>query len=135
MSKILEKILNAQAMAQNAPPELRGFPYLAEQLRKAGIKKNIWYLPSCESIYFSEQGAVVIPGKNLLQSPTEVPIFQREMLIEALRKDQAGKSSFFEFLNSAWKAGVVRYVVDFENRTVIYYGIQEESYCESYPSI
>jgi uncharacterized protein YbcV (DUF1398 family) len=53
-------------------------------------------------------------------------------LIVALRTDQAGNSSFPEFLEAAWQAGVVRYDVDFENRTVTYIGILGESYVEGY---
>jgi uncharacterized protein YbcV (DUF1398 family) len=36
---------------------------------------------------------------------------------------------------SAWKAGVVRYVVDLTAQVVTYYGAQEERYEESYPRV
>ena len=48
--------------------------------------------------------------------------FDREALIAALRTDQAGKSTFPEFLAASWRAGVVRYDVDFAAREVAYYG-------------
>jgi uncharacterized protein YbcV (DUF1398 family) len=65
----------------------------------------------------------------------DVPPFDREALITALRTDQAGKSTFPEFLAASWRAGVVRYDVDFTARTVSYYGCNGEEYVEKYPAV
>jgi uncharacterized protein YbcV (DUF1398 family) len=51
----------------------------------------------------------------------------------ASRTDQAGESTFPEFLAPSWLAGVVRYDVDFTARTVAYYGCNGEEYVETYP--
>lgn len=48
---------------------------------------------------------------------------------------QAGESTFPEFLNSTWKAGVVRYEVNLLAREVAYYGSNGERYVESYPDV
>ena len=64
-----------------------------------------------------------------------VPPFDRTALITALRTDQAGESTFPEFLASAWNAGVLRYEVDFAERTCTYYGANDEHYVESYPAV
>jgi uncharacterized protein YbcV (DUF1398 family) len=56
-------------------------------------------------------------------------------LISALRTDQAGESTFPEFLAASWRAGFVRYDVDFNTRTVAYYGCNEEQYVEAYPMV
>jgi uncharacterized protein YbcV (DUF1398 family) len=61
--------------------------------------------------------------------------FDREGLITALRTDQAGQSTFPEFLNASWHAGVIRYDVDFAGRTCTYYGAADEEYIESYPAV
>jgi uncharacterized protein YbcV (DUF1398 family) len=42
-------------------------------------------------------------------------------------------STFAEFLGAAWRAGVLRYVADFDAREVSYYGWNGENYVESYP--
>jgi len=63
-----------------------------------------------------------------------VPPFNREALIAALRTDQAGKSTFPEFLLTCWHAGVVHYDVDFTARTCTYYGSEDEKYIEEYPA-
>ena len=64
-----------------------------------------------------------------------MPPFSREALITALRIDQAGESTFPEFPGAAWRAGVVRYDVDFDKRIVTYYGCGDEEYAEEYPVI
>ena len=135
MSKAVENLLKAQQFAMSIRPKAGGFPYLAEALRKAGITKNIWNLPSCQSIYLTEYGSVVSQGTPLVNTTVDVPLFDREALIKALRIDQAGQSTFSEFLKASWEAGVVSYVVDFEKRLVIYYGISGESYSENYPAV
>jgi uncharacterized protein YbcV (DUF1398 family) len=52
-----------------------------------------------------------------------------------LRTDQAGESTFPEFLAASWRAGVVRYEVDFAERVVVYYGCEGEEYAEHYPPV
>jgi uncharacterized protein YbcV (DUF1398 family) len=65
----------------------------------------------------------------------DVPVFDQDALITALRTDQAGNSTFPEFLQGSWRAGVVRYDVDFTARTVAYYGCNGEEYIEEYPTV
>ena len=61
-------------------------------------------------------------GTPLASGTVDVPGFDREMLIKALRTDQPGESTFPEFLAASWRAGVVRYEVGFAARTCTYYG-------------
>jgi uncharacterized protein YbcV (DUF1398 family) len=114
-------------------PKVGGFPYLAETLRRAGVTRNIWSLPACQSLYLTEEGPVMMQETPLVAGMVDVPPFDRNALIVALRVDQTGESTFPEFLMAAWKAGVVRYDVNFVARTVTYHGAGEESYVESYP--
>ena len=65
----------------------------------------------------------------------DVPGFDQDALITALRIDQAGESTFPEFLAATWRAGVVRYDVDFSARTVAYLGCNGEEYVEAYPAV
>jgi uncharacterized protein YbcV (DUF1398 family) len=108
---------------------------LAETLRRAGVTRNFWFLPACQSVYLTNDGPVVIQGAPLATGAMDVPAFNREALISALRKDQAGDSAFPEFLEASWRAGVVRYEVDFMARTVAYYGCNGEEYVEAYPAV
>jgi uncharacterized protein YbcV (DUF1398 family) len=73
-------------------------------------------------------------GVPLLSGAADVPRFNREALIIALRTDQAGQSTFPEFLLASWHAGVVRYDVDFVARTCTYYGCEDQIYVEDYPA-
>lgn len=103
-------------------------------LRQAGVTRNVWSLPACQSLYVTDKGPVVMQGTPLIAGMAEVPTFNRVALITALRTDQAGKSTFPEFLAAIWQAGVVAYDVDFAGRTVTYFGAGQEKYVEPYPA-
>lgn len=135
MSQATENLQNALKRAMEMRPKIGGFPYLAETLRVAGVTKNIWTLPSCEAIYLTEMGAVVQQSIPLFNGMQDIPPFDREALVRAIRADQAGQSSFPEFLHSSWKAGVIRYDVDFCARRVTYMGSAGEEYIEEYPAV
>lgn len=135
MSKAIENLIEAQKFAMSIRPKVGGFPYLAEVLRRAGVTRNLWSLPSCQSVYLTKAGSVVSQGTPLLTGNAEIPVFNRDALIRALRTDQAGESTFPEFLRASWEAGVVSYDVDFENRKVTYYGVLGDSYTEEYPAV
>ncbi len=135
MSKAIEKLEAAMKRAMAGRPKVGGFPYLAETLRRAGVKRNLWSLPSGQSLYLTEEGPVVNQGAPLITGMSDVPKFDREALITALRTDQRGESTFPEFLMASWRAGVVRYEVDFDARTCTYYGCNDEEYVEDYPAV
>ncbi len=135
MSKATENLEAAHKRAMASRPKVGGFPHLAETLRRAGVTRNTWFLPACQSLYLTNDGPVVTQGTPLVSGMTDVPVFNREALIRAIRTDQAGKSTFPEFLAASWRSGVVRYDVDFAARSVAYYGCNEEQYVESYPDV
>lgn len=134
MSKAIENLQDALKTAMATRPKVGGFPHLAETLRRAGVKRNIWILPACQALYLTSDGPVIMQGAPLLSGTFDVPAFDREALIRALRKDQAGQSTFPEFLQASWQAGVVQYDVDLAARTVTYYGCDGDQYVESYPN-
>jgi uncharacterized protein YbcV (DUF1398 family) len=135
MSEAIDNLQAALQRAMAGRPAVGGFPYLAETLRRAGVAHNLWFLPACQSLYLTEQGPVVSPGVPLVSGTVDVPPFDRAALITALRTDQAGESTFPEFLAAAWRAGVVRYHVDFKRRIVTYYGCSGDEYEEQYPAV
>ena len=81
------------------------------------------------------ESPVVMQGTPLLSGTSDMPAFNQEALIRPLRIDQAGESTFPEFLAASWAAGVVRYDVDFAARTVAYYGCNGEEYVETYAAV
>jgi uncharacterized protein YbcV (DUF1398 family) len=135
MSAAIEKLQDAQQQALAGRPKAGGFPYLAETLRRAGVKRNLWYLPACQSVYLTEAGPVAVVGTPLATGMVDVPPFDRDALITALRTDQAGRSTFPEFLMASWRAGIVRYDIDLAARTCTYYGASGEEYIESYSAV
>ena len=135
MSTAIDNLNAALQRGAAIRPKVGGFPYLAESLRQAGVTRNIWSLPACQSLFLTRLGPVVMQGAPLISGTVDVPAFDREALIRALRIDQAGESTFPEFLASGWRAGVVRYDVDFAGRTVAYQGSSGEEYVETYPAV
>jgi uncharacterized protein YbcV (DUF1398 family) len=135
MSRAIENLRAAQRRAMAGRPKVGGFPYLAETLRRAGVTRNLWYLPAAQSLYLTEDGPVVSLGTPLSSGTVDVPTFDQEALAAALRTDQAGRSTFLEFLMASWQAGVVHYDVDLVSRTVAYYGCKGEKYIEDYPAV
>jgi uncharacterized protein YbcV (DUF1398 family) len=135
MSEAVENLRQAMERAAANRPKVGGFPYLAETLRRAGVTRNIWSLPACQSLFITNDGPVVMSGIPLQSGMVDVPAFNREALITALRVDQAGKSTFPEFLQASWEAGTVSYDVDFMARKVAYYGCCGEQYVEEYPAV
>ncbi|HEX5236125.1 MAG TPA: DUF1398 family protein [Silvibacterium sp.] len=135
MSKAIDNLTKAMERAAAIRPKVGGFPWLAETLRRAGVTRNVWSLPACQSLFVTDQGSVVMQGAPLVSGFVDVPKFDREALITALRIDQAGNSTFPEFLEATWRAGVVRYDVDFAAHSVAYLGCNGEEYVEAYPAV
>ena len=135
MSKAIDNLNEAMTRAAAIRPRVGGFPYLAEVLRQAGVTRNVWSLPSCQSLFLTREGPVVMQGSPLVTGALDVPAFDEIALIRALRIDQAGESTFPQFLDASWRAGVVRYDVDLEARTVAYQGCNGEEYVEAYPAV
>jgi uncharacterized protein YbcV (DUF1398 family) len=86
-------------------------------------------------VYLTDAGAVVEPSTPLISAISEVPAFDREAVIVALQADQSGQTTFPEFLTAVWSTGVTGYVVDLEQRTVTYRGIDNATYVERYPAV
>jgi uncharacterized protein YbcV (DUF1398 family) len=135
MSTAIDNLNSAMQRAAAIRPKVGGFPYLAESLRQGGVTRNIWSLPACQSLFLTEKGPVMMQGSPLTAGTVDVPPFDREALIRALRIDQAGESTFPEFLAASWRAGVVRYEVDFAARNVAYQGPNGEEYVETYSAV
>lgn len=135
MSKAIKNLTEAMKAAEAIRPRVGGFPCLAEVLRKAGVTRNIWSLPSGQSLFLTVLGPVIMQGNPLVNGVVDVPAFDEEALIKALRIDQAGESTFPEFLEASWRAGVVRYDVNLEAHTVAYQGCNGEEYIEAYPEV
>lgn len=135
MSAATDNLNLAMQRAAAIRPKVGGFPYLAESLRQAGVTRNIWCLPACQSLFLTRLGPVMTQGSPLISGTVDVPAFDREALIRALRIDQSGESTFPEFLAASWRAGVVRYDVDFGARKVAYQGSNGEQYVEAYPAV
>ncbi|MFG2483064.1 DUF1398 domain-containing protein [Streptomyces virginiae] len=135
MSTAITTLQAALERAAAIRPEVGGFPHLAEALRQAGVTHCRMAVPSNAMLYLTDAGPVAVQGEPLVTGMVDVAPFDREALIAALRADQAGETTFPEFVRGCWKAGVVRYEVDLSARTCTYYGAEADSYVEAYPTV
>jgi uncharacterized protein YbcV (DUF1398 family) len=135
MSTLTDTIHNAQRRAAEIRPAVGGFPVVAEVLRQAGVRRNERTLPAGQNVYVTDTGAAIEPTVSLVSELSDVPAFDRDAVIDAIRADQAGHTTFPEFLAAIWAAGVTGYVVDLDQRTVTYSGIDDKTYVESYPAV
>jgi uncharacterized protein YbcV (DUF1398 family) len=87
MSTAIDNLNAAMKRTAAIRPKVGGFPYLAESLRRAGVTRNIWSLPACQSLFLTEHGPVMMQGTPLVSGTADVPAFHREALIRALRID------------------------------------------------
>ncbi len=116
-------------------PKVGGFPYLAEALRSAGVTTIHCMVPSMATVYVMPTGNVLQQGPPQVDGLVDVAAFDADALVIALRADQAGKSTYPEFMAAAWRAGVVTYDVDLTARTCTYCSATGEQYVEDYPAV
>ncbi|MEU5256290.1 DUF1398 family protein [Streptomyces longwoodensis] len=133
-----DAINNLQAAMERgaaARPKAGGFPYLAESLRQAGVTHCRMAVPANAFLYLTEHGHVVVQGEPLVTGFALTPQFDEAALTAALRADQAGETTFPEFVRACWDAGIVWYDVNTAARTCTYYGANGNSYTEDYPPV
>ncbi len=135
MSSIIAKVAAATAYGTSVRPKVGGFPYLAEAMRQAGITKNYFDVPSMSMVFVTDEGDVLRPGVPLYNEPVVVPQFDKAALMAALRADQQGNSTFPEFVEASFRAGVIRYEVSTAARACTYFGARGEQYVENYPAV
>ena len=132
MSSAIDNLTAARERAASVRPKVGGFPYLAEALRQAGVSRYQYAVPAATSLYLTDAGPVVTQASPIVDGIADVARWNREALIAAIRTDQAGESTYPQFAQACWEAGVVRYEVDLTARTCTYYGATGEQYVESY---
>lgn len=135
MSTAISNLQTALERAATVRPKVGGFPYLAESLRQAGVARCRMVVPSNAMLYLTDTGPVAVQGEPLVAGMVDVLPFDGQGLVAALRADQAGETTFPEFIEGCWRAGVVWYDVDLAARTCTYYGNDGDSYTETYPAV
>ncbi|WP_328859326.1 DUF1398 family protein [Streptomyces sp. NBC_00306] len=135
MNHAIKNLEAAMERAAAVRPKVAGFPYLAETLRQYGVTRCRMAVPSNAMLYLTGAGPVTIQGEPLVTGMVNVSRFDRRALLAALRADQAGETTFPEFVQGCWEAGVVWYDVDLDTRTCTYYGADGDSYTETYAAV
>ncbi|MFE8013800.1 DUF1398 family protein [Streptomyces antibioticus] len=135
MSTAIENLRAAQERAAAVRPKTGGFPYLAEALRQAGVRTYHFTVPGNTSLYVTDAGPVATQSAPIVDGMADIAPWDEKSLVAAIRADQEGATSYPEFVNGCWNAGVVHYEVDLAARTCTYHGALGDSYTESYPHV
>jgi uncharacterized protein YbcV (DUF1398 family) len=125
----------AQQRAAAARPKVNGFPHYAETLRIAGITAIETSIATGGTVYHLSGGAVAESFGPIVEFAEVVPAWDEASLVAAIRADQAGRTSFPEFLRSSWNAGVIHFRVGLNERTCTYFGTASNHYVEKYPAV
>jgi len=134
-TNLVETVQQAQRRGAAARPRVNGFPYYAEALRVAGITAVETSVATGGSIYHLADGAVAQTSDPIAGSVSAVPDWDEAALIAAIRADQAGQTTFADFLADSWKAGVIRFRVDLTDHTCTYFGAAGHRYVEAFPTV
>ena len=132
---LVETISAAQQRGTALRPKANGFPYFAEALRQAGVTRIDVTVPSWTTVLTTARGSVIQQGTPMLTGSAEVPSFDQQAFVDALRGDQEGLITFPDWMTATWRAGVAWYAVDLESRTCTYRAPSGDSYTEHYPSV
>ncbi|MHA7650628.1 DUF1398 family protein [Mycobacterium sp. ML4] len=135
MSSAIANLQAARERAAVLRPKVHGFPYLAEVLRQAGVNRYHHSIPAATTLYLTDAGPIVEQHDPIVAGLTDVAAWNRDALVDAIRTDQAGQSSYPQFVHACWAAGVVHYDVDLHARTCTYSGAAGERHVESYPRV
>jgi uncharacterized protein YbcV (DUF1398 family) len=87
MSKAIDNPDAAQKRAMAIRPKVGGFPYLAETPRRAGMTRNVWFLPACQSLFLTNDGPVVTQGRH--RDCWQGSVSRRDVM---MIRDKIGKS-------------------------------------------
>jgi uncharacterized protein YbcV (DUF1398 family) len=131
----IEIVQQARRRGTAARPRINGFPYFAEALRAAGINAVETSIATGGSVYYLADGAVSETFDPIVAPVSVVPEWDERALITAIRADQAGESTFPEFLGASWEAGVIQFRVDLANRRCTYFGATGNHYVETYEAV
>lgn len=134
-SDLVATVSSALARGAAVRPEVNGFPYFAEALRAAAITTIETSIAAGGSVYHLAGGSVAQSFEPIAKTAVAVPSWDETALIAAIRADQAGRSTFTEFLRAAWNAGVTGFRVDLTERTCTYVGTAANTYVETYPAV
>lgn len=132
---LVETITRAQERGAAIRPTAGGFPYLAESLRRAGVTRITVTVPSWTTVLATARGSVVQQGTPMTAATTEVPPFDLDAFVAALRANQEGHNTYPEWMEATWRAGVVWYEVDLAARTCTYHSPAGDTYVEDYPAV
>lgn len=111
------------------------YPRIFEALKEAGVHSYEADVASHSIIYYGHVGSYTEPPPAGFLGIKPTLAFDKPGLQLAIRRNQSQQSDFGGFLHEIASAGVQRYQVDMNERTVTYLGHAGEEYVEKVPQL
>ncbi|APC91383.1 MULTISPECIES: DUF1398 family protein [Francisella] len=114
------------------------FPKTFDALKDAGVKNySVSWTNGYKSGFTLKSGDIIMEETPTWFKELEVNLIYSELNAKhALKIHQEGKTSYPEWVYEMAKAGVGNYIVNMEDRTVIYYNLDNsKSFVEKVPTI
>jgi uncharacterized protein YbcV (DUF1398 family) len=109
------------------------YPKIFNALKDAGVESYDADVASHEIIYRGHGETCVEASPHAANHLAISALFDQDGVQRAIRRNQNKQSNFAQFLSDIAQAGVQRYRVDMNARTVTYIGIRAEEYVEKVP--
>lgn len=112
----IEQIHEAEKKVQSG----KDFPQLAKDLKKLGVTRFDVFVINGMATYYGTDDFVV-QGSPVYEDLLIEPESSTKALEESIQKHQAGETTYQTFCKEVALAGVERWVVDLEAKTVTYF--------------
>jgi uncharacterized protein YbcV (DUF1398 family) len=109
------------------------YPRIFHALKDAGVESYDADVASHEIIYRGHGESCVESSPHAANQLAINASFDQDGVQRAIRRNQSKQSNFAQFLSEIAQAGIQRYRVDMNARTVTYIGIRAEEYVEKVP--
>jgi uncharacterized protein YbcV (DUF1398 family) len=117
---------------KHAVIEKWSYPRLFDALKAAGVRYYITDVTHFEIKYFGDDATSIEKGPEGFTA--EAGEFDQEKVVEAIRRTQRKETDYLTFLKEIAAAGITRYRVDMQERTVTYLGQDPKNkYVEEVP--
>jgi len=107
------------------------FPEVVRRLAEAGIELYYTDLLAPSKTYYANNTSYTVECS--FQSKKVADTFNREGVIDAIRKIQSGQIQYQECMKKIMASGVISYIVFIKGRKVIYFGRRGEQHVEEMP--
>jgi uncharacterized protein YbcV (DUF1398 family) len=109
------------AIAKESKEQKWPFPKTFEELKNAGVLSYQVEIENCDRIYTTSAGKVFEAKPEGFQTLKIADSFSKQDIIDSLQRVREKKTDYFGFLKDIAASGVHHYIVNMNDRSVIYF--------------